>query len=125
MFNDRAYHDTYYVVAHGHWLASLALATLLVVAVIVAVHRLTPGPRLRQLARLAGAGYLLGFVLTLLHVAVAWWLLDPRIFLEAPHWLGWINRISTVAGVIMSLAIGLCLAILLSAVWHRFTRPKT
>ena len=92
---DRAYHDTYYVVAHGDFLLSVAVGTLAVLAAWWAIFRLSPAPprRLRTIVLLTyGAGLLL--TLTLLP---AWMLFDQiETFLTFIIVANWLSRLGAV-----------------------------
>ena len=118
MPEDRAYHDIYYVVAHYEYVLTIAVVTVVLLALTALVRWRSTSKLAKLLSRLAVAAWLLGITMTLATM-LAWQLVDPRLVLDNLWLLNALNDAASVAGFLMLLAIALATAMILVAVLKR------
>ena len=118
MFSDRMTHDTYYVAAHYEYVLTIAVVTVVLLALTTLVRRRSTSKAARLLSRLALGAWLLGITMTL-GTMLAWQLVDPRLVLDNLWLLNALNDAASVAGFLMLLAIVLATAMILIAVLKR------
>lgn len=123
MLDGQAYHDTYYIVGHFHWLLSIALASALLLALTEAVRQRSSSRLAQRLRRLAMAGWLTGLVLTG-SAFLAVYTIPTRLLPDRPWLFRVFNEVSSVAGFLMGLASLLCAAMIAAALWHRLFRSR-
>lgn len=118
MDSTSALHDTYYVVAHFHYILGLAVISVVVLGSATAVNRWSRSRLAQILRRLAVASWGLGLSASAL-IILGWQLVDVQLLIEKPYLLELINDASSVAGFMLLLALALCLAMFLVALWHK------
>ena len=118
MSSDRLTRDTYYVVAHYEYVLTIAIVTVVLLALTALVRRRSTSKAARLLSRLALGAWLLGITMTLATM-LAWQLIDPRLLIDSLWVLNALNDASSVAGFLMLLAIALATAMILVAVLKR------
>ena len=118
MSSDRLTRDTYYVVAHYEYVLTIAIVTVVLLALTALVRRRSTSKAARLLSRLALGAWLLGITMTLATM-LAWQLVDPSLVLDNLWLLNALNDASSVAGFLMLLAIALATAMILVAVLKR------
>ena len=118
MSSDRLTRDTYYVVAHYEYVLTIAIVTVVLLALTALVRRRSTSKAARLLSRLALGAWLLGITMTLATM-LAWQLVDPSLVLDNLWLLNALNDAASVAGFLMLLAILLATAMILVAVLKR------
>ncbi|MEL7098536.1 MAG: cbb3-type cytochrome c oxidase subunit I [Pseudomonadota bacterium] len=118
-YHDRAYHDTYYVVAHGHWLLSLALAFAALAALHWAAHRFAT-PLAPRLTRIAVWAFTLGLLAPqILRVIV---IAPPRRYVDYEPWVQILLALNTAGSLVCTLALLVLLPLPLYALLFRRAR---
>ena len=113
-----AFHDTYSVVAHFHYILGLAVISVVILGSATAVHRWSRSRIAQIFRRLAVASWGLGLAVSAL-IILGWQFVDVQVLIEKPYILEFLNDASSVAGFMLLLALALCLAMILVALWHK------
>ena len=106
------------MVAHYEYVLTIAVVTVVLLALTALVRRRSTSKLAKLLSRLALAAWLLGITITLATM-LAWQLIDPRLLIDSLWVLNALNDASSVAGFLMLLAIALATAMILVAVLKR------